>query len=70
MPHADMAIGIDHVLTGENTVGDHEVAQQRFDVAHRIRRPGAARIAARVLDDPELSRKVLAYRRPDAPRRL
>ena len=34
MPHADMAIGIDDVFVGENTVGDNKVAQEIVELAH------------------------------------
>jgi hypothetical protein len=34
MPHADMAIGIDHVFVGKNAVRDDDVAQQVFELAH------------------------------------
>src|SRR5713101_6507503 len=34
MAHAYMAISVHHILAGQNTVGDHEVAHQGRDVAH------------------------------------
>jgi hypothetical protein len=34
MPHADMAVGIDDILVGENTVGDDEIAEQIVKLAH------------------------------------
>jgi hypothetical protein len=34
MPDADMAIGVDHVLLGENAVGDHEILDQGVEAAH------------------------------------
>jgi hypothetical protein len=32
---ADMALGIDHVLLGENAVGDDEVFDKRIEVGHK-----------------------------------
>jgi hypothetical protein len=34
MAYADVAVGIDYIFVGENAVGDHEVAQQVFELAH------------------------------------
>ncbi len=36
MPHADMAVGVDHILVGQNAIGDHKVAQQIIKLAHRV----------------------------------
>ena len=34
MPDADMAVGVDHVLLGEDAVGDHQILDQGVEVAH------------------------------------
>src|SRR6266849_125669 len=34
MAHAHMAIGVHHILAGQDAIGDHEVAHQGRDVAH------------------------------------
>ena len=32
MAHADMAVGVDHVLLGEDAVGDHEVFDDGIEI--------------------------------------
>ncbi len=34
MSDADMAVGVDHLLLGEDAVGDHEVLDDRIETAH------------------------------------
>ena len=34
VPHADVAVGVDHVLIGEDAVGDDEIAQKIVELAH------------------------------------
>jgi len=36
MAHAHVAIGVHHILAGEDAVGDNEVAHQGRDVAHEV----------------------------------
>ena len=35
MAHADVAVGVDHVLLGEDAVGDHEVLDERVEIDRR-----------------------------------
>ncbi len=34
MTHADMTVGVNHILVGENAVGDDKVAQEIVEMAH------------------------------------
>jgi hypothetical protein len=36
MTDADMAIGIDHLLPGEDAVGDHEILDKAVEIAHGV----------------------------------
>jgi hypothetical protein len=51
MAHADVAIGIEHVLTAQNPVRDHQITfQPRYVVRRHISRsPSRRAIAARDL---------------------
>ena len=39
MPHADMAVGIDHALVGQDPVGDHQVPDGEFQRVHEKEPP-------------------------------
>ena len=43
MANADVAVGVDHVLMGENAVGNHEIAQNVVELAHDGSSHGAKR---------------------------
>src|SRR5262249_9358113 len=36
MAHTDVAIGIDHAFVGEDTVGDHQLANMEVQVVHSV----------------------------------